>query len=126
MSSILNRIVAIAVISVLPGVLALGKTIEKKVTFTESVTVNGTLVKKGTYKVTFNEETNELTIRQGKKVVATAQARLEKTNERYDFYTRSASDDPTKADALVSISLKDGNLVTISSNADNKITTLRP
>ena len=125
MRSIVNRIVALAVIGVLTGVLALGKTIEKKVTFTDALTVNGTLVKKGTYTVAFNEETNELTIRKGKKVVATAQARLEKTNERYNFYTHSPSADPTKAPALVSVTLKNGNLATILSNADAKITTSR-
>ena len=94
MKRIVNRLVLLLVIGTLAGVLALGKTIEKEVTFTSSVTVNGTLVKKGTYKVAFNEETGELTIKKGKKVLATAKARLEKTTDRNSFYTHSAADDP--------------------------------
>lgn len=113
MKSILNRVVVLLVIVTLSGVLALAKTTEKEVTFTNPVTVNGTLVKKGTYKVAFNDETSELTIRKGRKILATAQARLEKTNDRYTFYTHSAAADATQAPVLVSVAFKDGNLVTI-------------
>src|SRR5687768_10293981 len=82
MKRIVNRMVGFVLIAALTGVVALAKSTEREVTFTKSVTVNGTLVKKGTYKVEFNEETNELTIKKGKKVVATAQARLEKITDR--------------------------------------------
>ena len=113
MKSIVNRVLVLLVTVCLTGVLAFAKTIEKEVTFGQSLTVNGTLVKKGTYKVAFNEETGELTIRKGKKVVATAQARLEKTTNRDSFYMHSESGDPAAAPVLVSISFKDGNLATI-------------
>lgn len=113
MKSIVNRIVVLLVTVTLTGVLALGKTTEKKVTFNTSVTVNGTLVEKGTYKVEFNDETSELTIKKGKKVIATTQARLEKTTDRNSFYVHSASPDPSQAPALISVSLKDGNLATL-------------
>lgn len=113
MKSIVNRVLVLLVTVSLTGVLALAKAIEREVTFVQSVTVNGTLVKKGTYKVEFNEETGELTIRKGKKVVATAQARLEKITDRNSFYTHSASGDSAMAPALLSVSLKDGNLATI-------------
>jgi hypothetical protein len=113
MKSIVNRIVALLAIITLTGVLALGKTIEKEVTLRRSVSVNGTLVKKGTYKVTFNEETGELSFRKGRNVVATAQARLEKTTERDSFYTESPSGDAAAPPVLVNVSLKDGNLATI-------------
>lgn len=118
MKSIVNRIVVLLVVTILTGVAALAKTTEKKVTFRGSVTVNGTLVKKGTYKVTFNEETGELTIKKGGEVVVTTQARLEKTGERNDFYI-SSQPDPTKTPALVSISWKDGNLAKLVSSADS-------
>jgi hypothetical protein len=118
MKNMVNRIVVLLVITVLTGVAALAKTTEKKVTFRDSVTVNGTLVKKGTYKVAFNDETGELTIKKGGEVVATASARLETTGERYDFYISSASGDPTKAPTLVGISWKDGNLARLANNAD--------
>lgn len=124
MKSILNRIVVLLVIVTLASVLGLGKTTERKVTFIRSVTVNGTEVKKGTYKVAFNDETGELTIRKGKKVVATAQARLEKTSDRSSFYTESASGDATKAPDLVSVYLKDGNLA-ILGGVNTKTTSSR-
>lgn len=125
MESILKRIVVAVVIGTLSSVLTLGKTTEKKVTFIESVSVNGTVIKKGTYKATFNDETGELTIKKGGKVLATAQARLEKTTDRNSFYVSSAAVDPGQAAALVSVSLKDGNLATIVNGADNKGMTKR-
>ena len=54
MKSIVNRIVLFLVIGTITSVLAFGKTTEKKVTFNQSVSVNGTVVQKGDYKVTFN------------------------------------------------------------------------
>ena len=113
MRSILNRLAALLVIATFTGVLASAKTTEKEVTFNNPVTVSGTLIQKGTYKVAFNDETNELTIRKGRKVLATAQARLEKTNERYTSYTHSAVADANQAPPLLSVAFKDGNLFTI-------------
>ena len=49
---------------------ALAETITKEVTFLRPVTVNGTLLKAGTYKAVFDDQTGELTISRGKKVVA--------------------------------------------------------
>ena len=73
----------------------------------------------------FNEETGELTISKGGKVLATAPARLEKTNDRNSFYTHSPSSDPAKEPALVSVSLKDGNLAKIVNSGDNKGLTVK-
>ena len=120
MKSILNRVVVILVMGTLTSVLALVKTLEKKVTFRKSVSVNGTVVEKGTYKVTFNDETGELSIKKGAKVVASAQARIEKTDFRQHFYTAAESDDPAKAPALVSLTLKEGTLATIVNSTANK------
>ena len=125
MKSIMNRVVVFLLVGVLTGVVALGKGTEREVTFNKSVTVNGTLVKKGTYRVEFNEETNELTIRKGKKVVATAPARVEKITDRSAFFTSSESADPMQAPTLVSVNLKDGNLATILSSGDNKAASSR-
>ena len=122
MKSIVNRIVVLLATVSLTGVLALGQTIEKEVTFRQSLGVNGTKVEQGTYKVAFNEETGELTIRKGKKVVATAPARLEKTNDRHSYYTHSATDDPP---ALVSVSFKDGNVAVLTTR-DSKAASSRP
>ena len=125
MKSIVNRMVGFVLIAALTGVVALAKSTEREVTFTKNLTVNGTLVKKGTYKVEFNEETSELTIKKGKKVVATAQARLEKITDRHSFYTSSLDSDPTQTPALVNVSFKDGNLATIVGGGDNKATSSR-
>ena len=124
MKSIVNRVVTLLVIVTLTSVMAFANTTEKEVPFTNPVTVNGTVIKKGSYKVAFNDETGELTIRKGRKILATAQARLEKTTDRYSFYTHSASGDSTQAPALVSVYLKDGNLATIVA-ADSKTTSSR-
>ena len=58
-----------------PAALAGVKT--KQVTFDKDIKVGDTLVKKGSYKVTFDEESKELTILKGKKVVVKTTARLE-------------------------------------------------
>jgi hypothetical protein len=63
----------------LAGVMAFGKDKIKSasVTFPADVMLNGTSVKAGNYKVRFNEQTGELTILKGNKVVAKTMAHLE-------------------------------------------------
>jgi hypothetical protein len=48
------------------------------VTLPQDVVINGTLVKKGEYKLKFDEQTGELLFLKGKKVVARTSASLEK------------------------------------------------
>ncbi len=64
----------------LSGVVALGKnpdkTKTKSVSFASDVTVNGTLVKAGTYDVKFDDQTGDLSIMKNGKVVASATASL--------------------------------------------------
>jgi hypothetical protein len=75
---------AIALIASL-GVAAKDKTKKKTVELTQDVTVNGTVLKAGTYDVKFNEETGELSIIKDGKVKATATAHLEaRSNEAKD------------------------------------------
>ncbi|MCA1558133.1 MAG: hypothetical protein LC731_06290 [Acidobacteria bacterium] len=50
----------------------------ESVTLPQDVIINGTLVKKGEYKLKFDEQTGELLFLKGKKVVARTSARLEK------------------------------------------------
>ena len=92
-----TRIVAALVMGALLGGAALADTKTKNVRFDDDVTINGTKLKKGTsYKVSFNDETNELTIsRNGKQLVKTA-AKLEdykQTTAAYapDYKTRNES-----------------------------------
>ncbi|MBX7222435.1 MAG: hypothetical protein K1Y36_20975 [Blastocatellia bacterium] len=50
--------------------------IKEELTFTKDMTINGVLVKKGTYNVRFNEKTGEVAILQGKNEVVRTSARL--------------------------------------------------
>ena len=67
------------------GVAAKDKTKKKTVEFTQDVTVNGTVLKAGTYEVKFNEQTGELSVLKDGKVKATTTAHLEaRSNEAKD------------------------------------------
>ena len=125
MKSIVNRIAVLLLVSSLASPLVLAKTTSKEVTFQQAISVNGTLLNKGTYNVTFNDETGELTFKKGKKVVATAGARLERTDSE-GSYTRSESTDPTKPPFLVNVLLSGGQRATIVEKEDKTATSVRP
>ncbi|MGQ9898572.1 MAG: hypothetical protein ACUVR8_13595 [Acidobacteriota bacterium] len=57
-------------LTVLLGTFALAGEITKTLTLSRDMSVNGTVVKKGTYKVKINKETGEMTILNGKEVIA--------------------------------------------------------
>lgn len=78
MRKFINRFVVLLVVLALSSIMALAAGKNRKVTFLTDVTINGTVVKKGTYQVTFDEKTGDLTIMDKKTVVAKANARLEK------------------------------------------------
>src|SRR6266550_2390286 len=66
-------------ILVLAGFTAFGKDKTKgaSVTFTSDVNVGGSVVKAGEYKVKFNQDTGELAVMKGNKVVAKTMAHLQ-------------------------------------------------
>jgi hypothetical protein len=78
MKHLFNRAVILLVVGVMVSITALAMTTNRQVTFSRDVTVNGTPVKAGTYKATFDDQTGEFKLLRGKKVVANATARLEK------------------------------------------------
>jgi hypothetical protein len=80
--------------------LAGGKS--KRVTFNTDVLVGDTLVKKGSYEVTFDEQTSVLTVKRGGEVVAKTSARLEEANgkSKASFIYRTWKND--KADEVLS------------------------
>jgi len=84
MKFLINRLFVVLVIVAMTGVLALAEGKSKSVTFNENVTVNGTLVKRGTYKVTFDEQSNELIIERNGKTVAKTGARTEKRDQKVE------------------------------------------
>ena len=120
MKNITNRIVVLLVVGAVMSALALGKTTRKEVTFADAVTVNGTMIKSGVYEVAFDDQTNQLTINKSGKVIATADARVEKVegNGRATYVTRADPNDATKPPVVLSISLKHGNQATIVSSSD--------
>jgi hypothetical protein len=77
MKSIVSRMLVVLMVGALTSVVALAKVQKHTVTFDNDIKVNGTLVKKGTYDLKFDDETGQLSIVKNGKVVAQAMARLE-------------------------------------------------
>ena len=91
MKSIVNRIVVVLVIGALTSMVALAKVHKHKITFESDTKVSGTVVKKGTYDLKFDDETGQMSIIKNGKVVAQAMAKLEpRTKKAGDFQVRSA------------------------------------
>ena len=91
MKSIVNRIVVVVMIGALTCVAAFAKTQRHKITFESDTKVNGTLVKKGTYDVKFDDASNQLSIVKNGKVIAQAMAKLEPREKKAgDFQVRSS------------------------------------
>jgi hypothetical protein len=74
----------------LASVAAFAKTHKHTVTFDNDIKVNGTLVKKGTYEVKFDDETGQLSINKNGKTVAQTMAKLEQRDKKANgFQVRS-------------------------------------
>ncbi|HEY2962589.1 MAG TPA: hypothetical protein VGJ37_09260 [Pyrinomonadaceae bacterium] len=81
----------VLMVGALTSVVALAKVHKHKVTFDSDIKVNGTLVKKGTYDVKFDDQTGQLSIAKNGKVVAQAMAKLEQRGKKAnDFQLRSS------------------------------------
>ncbi|HKS10932.1 MAG TPA: hypothetical protein VJS13_15385 [Pyrinomonadaceae bacterium] len=94
MKSIMSRMLVVLMVGALTSVAALAKIQKHKVTFEEDIKVNGTVVKRGTYDVKFDDETNQLSILKNGKVVAQAMARIESRDKKAnDFQLRSTNKD---------------------------------
>jgi hypothetical protein len=83
MKKSLHRIAISLVLCVLLGSVALAGGKSRHVTFSQDIKVGDTLVKKGAYVVTFDEKTNELTIRSKNKIVAKTTGRMEEGKPSY-------------------------------------------
>ena len=77
MKSWVSRILVALLITVMTGVVAFAKSKKETVTFLTNIKVNGTLVKKGTYDVSFDEQKAELSVLKNGKVIAKAPTRVE-------------------------------------------------
>ena len=77
MKSIVNRIVVVIMVGALASVAAFAKTHKHRVTFENDIKVNGTVVKKGSYDVKFDDASGQLSIIKNGKTVAQTMAKLE-------------------------------------------------
>ncbi len=90
MKSFVNKMLAVLMVGALTSVVAFAKTQKQRVTFENDIKVNGTLVKKGTYEVKFDDQSGQLAIMKNGKVVAEANAKLEqRAKKASDFQVRS-------------------------------------
>ena len=90
MKSIVSKMLAVLMVGALTGVVALAKVKRERVTFDNDIKVNGTLVKKGSYDVKFDEETGQLSIvKNGKVIVETATRTETRAKKANDFVVRS-------------------------------------
>jgi hypothetical protein len=90
MKSIMNRMLVVLIVGALTSVVALAKVQKHTVNFDSDIKVNGTLVKKGTYDVKFDDQSGQLTIAKNGKVIAQAMAKLEtRAKKANDFQLRS-------------------------------------
>jgi len=106
MKKTITTIVALFVISVVTGVVAIAGTMTEHVTFAHPVTVNGTTIKDGMYKVQFDDQTGMLTFKKNGDVVATVPARLERVDKhsQVEYSTRTEGD----TSILTSVTMDDG------------------
>jgi hypothetical protein len=82
MKTFLKRMAIVLMVCAMSSVAALAGEKNERVTFSQDITINGTLVKKGDYQLKFDEQTGEMSIIKDKKVVAKTSARLEKRDKK--------------------------------------------
>lgn len=99
------------VVGAMTSITALAMTTNRQVTFSRDVTINGAPVKAGTYKATFDDQTGEFKLLRGKKVVASAMARMEKVTG--PFRGAYAITPDGASHALVSINMNSTNQAVI-------------
>lgn len=118
MKSIMSRMLVVLMVGALTSVAALAKVHKHKVTFEEDIKVNGTVVKRGSYDVKFDDETNQLSILKNGKVVAQAMARIEsRAKKANDFQLRSTNKDSEQQLTGVTFGGSDKDVVITESGA---------
>ncbi len=86
MKTTTNRFACALIFLALVASIASAKISSRTITFGQDFVVGGTLVKAGTYKLSFDDRTNELTVLDKKKaVIAKAAATMEKSNAKRAF-----------------------------------------
>jgi hypothetical protein len=102
------------------GVMAMAKSKKETVTLISDLKVNGTVVKKGTYAVSFDDQTSELSILKNGKVIAKAPARVEKRdNKARTFEVRTTGSGDEVELTGISFGGSDENIMVTPSAAKN-------
>jgi hypothetical protein len=118
MKSIVSKMVTVVMVGALTSVVAFAKVHKEKVTFDSDIKVNGTVVKKGTYDLKFDDESGQLSITKNGKVVAQAMAKAEQREKKAnDFQLRSTSDNGETNLIGVTFNGSDKNVVITSSGS---------
>ena len=122
MKSVINRIAGLVLVAV-TGVVSFAKE-KHSITLPTDIKVNGTEVKHGDYDLVFDEQSGELAIMKGKKVVAKTTVRVEKRGSKARTTEINTRGEGAIAE-LISITLggKDEAFVVTVGSTDN---TVRP
>jgi hypothetical protein len=78
----MNSLMVLALLVTLPVTAALGKARKSNIVLASDTKVNGTLVKKGNYKLVYDDQSGELSIFKGTKLIVKTAARLEKRDQK--------------------------------------------
>ena len=82
MKLLINGLVVTSLLVALATAPAFGNTRKSTIAFSADTKVNGTLVRKGKYQAVFDDQSGELSIFKGAKLIAKVAARIEKRDQK--------------------------------------------
>jgi len=82
MKLLINGLMVACLLVTLAGATAFGNTKKSSIAFSVDTKVNDTLVKKGKYEAVFDDQSGELSIFKGAKLIAKTSARIEKRDQK--------------------------------------------
>lgn len=121
MKDILNRVVVALLFIIVASAPSFAKVHKSKITLKADTKVGDVVVKKGTYDVRFDDQTNEVSLRKGGKVVATSSAQTEALPRKFpnDAHMVSSENDGARLTGIIfgdtsqTVILKPGTQATI-------------
>ena len=82
MKLLVNGLMVASLLLSLAGATVFGNTRKSNIVLSADTRVNGTLVKKGNYEVVYDDQSGDLSIFKGEKLIAKTTARTEKRNQK--------------------------------------------
>lgn len=82
MKSLIKAVIVAGLLTTLAGAAAFANTRKSDITLTTDTKVNGTLVKSGKYEAVFDDQSGELSLFRGAKLVAKTSAKREKRDHK--------------------------------------------